>query len=89
METALSALAGIGLAAACGFRVFVPLLVLSLAARTGHMTLGHGFGWIASYPALLSVLAVTLPVLAVLAVLFLLFVGVRRFLFRRPSPRAT
>jgi hypothetical protein len=188
METALSALAGIGLAAACGFRVFVPLLVLSLAARTGHMTLGHGFAWIASYPALLafgvataveiagyyipwvdhlldaiatpaaivagilvtasslghaspflqwtlavvagggtsavfqgltattravstmttgglgnpvvstaeavgsallSVLAVTLPVLAILAVLFLLFVGVRRFLFRRPSPRAT
>jgi hypothetical protein len=54
METALGALAGIGLAAACGFRVFVPLLVLSLAARSGHMELGHGFAWVASYPALLA-----------------------------------
>jgi hypothetical protein len=54
MDTALGALAGIGLAAACGFRVFVPLLVLSLAARAGEMTLGHGFGWVASYPALIA-----------------------------------
>ena len=54
METALGALAGIGLAAACGFRVFVPLLVLSLAARAGQMDLGHGFAWIGSYPALLA-----------------------------------
>jgi hypothetical protein len=54
MEMALGALAGIGLAAACGFRVFVPLLVLSLAARSGHMTLGHGFAWIASQPALIA-----------------------------------
>jgi hypothetical protein len=188
MDTVLGALAGIGLAAACGFRVFVPLLVLSIAARAGEMHLGHGFDWIASYPALvafsvatgleiagyyipwvdhlldaiatptaivagilvtaaslghaspflqwtlavvagggtaavfqgltatarsistlttgglgnpvvstaeaggsalLSVLAVTVPVLAALAVVFLLFLGVRRLLFRRPSPRAT
>src|SRR5215467_1920388 len=54
MENLLSALVGIGLAAACGFRVFVPLLVLSLAARSGEMTLAHGFGWIASQPALIA-----------------------------------
>jgi hypothetical protein len=30
---------GVGLAAAVGFRVFVPLLVMSGAAYTGHLTL--------------------------------------------------
>jgi len=54
MDTLLSALIGIGLAAACGFRVFVPLLVLSLAARSGEMTLAHGFAWIGSKPALIA-----------------------------------
>ncbi len=54
MDTVLGAFAGIGLAAACGFRVFVPLLVLSLASRAGEMTLGHGFGWVASYPATIA-----------------------------------
>ena len=31
VETVLSVLIGLGLAAACGFRVFVPLLIMSLA----------------------------------------------------------
>lgn len=39
--------------------------------------------------ALLSVLAVTVPVLAIVAILGLLFLGVKRFLFRRPTPRPT
>jgi len=43
---------GIGLAAACGFRVFVPLLVISIAAKAGEMTLSPGWEWIASTPAL-------------------------------------
>ena len=43
---------GLGLAAACGFRVFVPLLVLSLAARYGDLRLVEGFDWIGSLPAL-------------------------------------
>jgi hypothetical protein len=29
--------AGLGLAAASGFRAFVPLLLMSLAARSGHL----------------------------------------------------
>jgi len=45
---------GIGLSAACGFRVFVPLLVMSVAAMSGHLHLAHGFEWIGTYPALLS-----------------------------------
>src|ERR1051326_3743587 len=54
METVLSICAGIGLAAACGFRVFVPLLVMSIAAVSGHLQLSGHFAWIGTYPALLA-----------------------------------
>src|SRR5438094_10550884 len=54
METLLSVCLGIGLSAACGFRVFVPLLVMSIAALSGHLTLAHGFEWIGTYPALIA-----------------------------------
>lgn len=37
---------GIGLAAACGFRVFVPLLILNLAVLSGHLTVPAGFSWL-------------------------------------------
>jgi hypothetical protein len=50
----LSILVGLGLAAATGFRVFVPFLVLSLAARGGHVELASGFDWIASDAALVT-----------------------------------
>lgn len=43
---------GVSLAAAAGFRVFVPLLVAGLAARTGSLPLTDGFAWLASDPAL-------------------------------------
>jgi hypothetical protein len=46
METFLSLCVGIGLAAACGFRVFVPLLVMSLMAQSGHLELTAHFAWI-------------------------------------------
>ncbi len=58
-ETFVSLLVGTGLAAACGFRVFVPLLVMSVAARAGHLQLAGGFGWIASGPALTAFAAAT------------------------------
>ncbi len=53
-ETLLSVLVGVGLSAACGFRVFVPLLVMSLASLSGHLTLAKGFEWIGTYPAMLA-----------------------------------
>lgn len=53
-EVLLSLAVGTGLAAACGFRIFVPLLVMSLAARSGHLGLAEGFDWIASTPALVA-----------------------------------
>jgi hypothetical protein len=48
METLLALCIGIGLSAACGFRIFVPLLVMSLAAASGHLELAEGFEWIGS-----------------------------------------
>ena len=69
--TLLSILAALGLAAACGFRVFVPLFVVSLASRAGALDLSSGFAWIGSTPAvvcfgtatLLEVLAYYVPVI--------------------------
>jgi arylsulfatase A-like enzyme len=52
METLLSVLIGIGLAAACGFRVFVPFLVVSIAAMSGHLELSGGFEWMGTWYAL-------------------------------------
>jgi hypothetical protein len=45
---------GLGLAAAAGFRVFVPLLALGLASRQGLVALAPGFEWVASPPALIA-----------------------------------
>lgn len=53
MEILLQVLIGIGLAATCGFRVFVPLFVMSIAGVSGYMSFSAGFEWIASYPALI------------------------------------
>jgi hypothetical protein len=44
---------GIGLAAATGFRIFIPLLIAGLAARFDVLPLGESFQWLASTPALL------------------------------------
>jgi hypothetical protein len=60
MEHLVSLGVGIGLAAACGFRVFVPLLVLSAAACTGHLQLSGGFEWIGTMPALVAFASATL-----------------------------
>ena len=60
MEPAIfSALIGVGLSAACGFRVFVPLLILNLAARNGYLTLAGGFEWMGSTPALIAFASAT------------------------------
>jgi hypothetical protein len=59
-EIALSAALGIALAAATGFRVFVPLLVTSVAAKLGYVGVGENFAWLATTPAvtMLAVAAV-------------------------------
>ena len=45
---------GIGLAAATGFRIFIPLLIAGLAARFDVLPLGESVQWLASTPALLT-----------------------------------
>lgn len=60
MEWWMSVGLGLGLAAACGFRVFVPLLVLSAASWTGHVELADGFSWLGSPVALATFGAATL-----------------------------
>ncbi len=54
MEIFLSICIGIGLSAACGFRVFVPLFCLSIAAHFGHLNLSPAFAWMASFPAMIA-----------------------------------
>lgn len=54
METLLSVCLGIGLAAACGFRVFVPFLLISIAAKAGHLSLDPMFAWVGTWPALIT-----------------------------------
>ncbi len=60
MELALSICLGIGLSAACGFRVFVPLLGMSFAANAGHIDLSPGFDWISTWPAFACFLTATI-----------------------------
>ncbi len=60
MEMLLSLAVGIGLAAACGFRVFVPLLLLNLAALGGYISLPAGFAWMGSWQATIAFAAATI-----------------------------
>jgi len=56
-EFALSIVLGVGLAAATGFRVFLPMLVASVAAYTGHLPLDESFAWLGT-PSAMTMLAV-------------------------------
>lgn len=60
----LSILTGIGLSAAAGFRVFVPMLIMSLAAYNGYYKPAHGFEWLGSEVALVCFGAATVTEIA-------------------------
>ena len=60
METLLGIAVGIGLSAACGFRVFVPLLALNFASLSGLLHLSPEFAWIESYYATVAFGAATI-----------------------------
>ena len=53
----LSIVLGVGLAAATGFRVFLPMLIVGVAAYTGHLPLDGSFAWLAT-PSALTMLSV-------------------------------
>jgi hypothetical protein len=69
-DMALSIVLGVALAAATGFRVFLPMLIVSSAAYTGHLHLDDSFAWLGtasalvmlSVAALAEVLAYYIPV---------------------------
>jgi hypothetical protein len=82
-DLALSIALGVGLAAAVGLRVFLPMLVMSIAAYSGHLTLSSGFAWLGTPAALLM-----LSVAAVLEVLAYYIPGVDNLLDAIATPAA-
>ena len=56
-DLGLSIVLGIALAAATGFRVFLPMLIVSGAAYSGHLHLDNNFAWLAT-PSALTMLSV-------------------------------
>lgn len=54
LEILISLFLGIGLAAAVGFRVFLPLLVLSLAGYCEVITLNESWQWLGSLTAVIT-----------------------------------
>jgi hypothetical protein len=56
-DLAVSIALGIGLAAATGFRVFLPLLITSVATYAGYIPVSDGFAWIGT-PAAVIMLGV-------------------------------
>jgi Domain of unknown function (DUF4126) len=54
MDALLSIGIGIGLSAACGFRVFVPFLIAGLAARAGYLSPSPEFAWLGATPAIIA-----------------------------------
>lgn len=60
MEMILSVCMGLGLSAACGFRVFVPMLILSLAGQSGHVSLNEHLLWLATPAATITLSVATL-----------------------------
>ncbi|MBV6423138.1 MAG: hypothetical protein NAOJABEB_00928 [Steroidobacteraceae bacterium] len=81
--TLLSIALGIGLAAAAGLRIFLPFLIVSIAAATGHLALAPSFEWLAGTPAL-----VMLTVATVLEVLAYYVPGVDNLLDAIATPAA-
>ena len=55
----LALAAGVGIAAACGLRAFLPLFLLGLASRFGSLGLEPHVRWLASDPALIALGAAT------------------------------
>jgi Domain of unknown function (DUF4126) len=54
MEVIIALCLGITLSAACGFRVFMPPLAMSLAAMSGHFPLAPGFEWVGTREAAIA-----------------------------------
>lgn len=59
MDIILAVIMGVALSAACGFRVFVPLLVAAIGVRTGDIAVAESFAWIGSDAAIILLAVAT------------------------------
>src|SRR3974377_921846 len=82
-DFALPIVLGVALAAATGFRVFLPMLIVSAAAYTGHLSLDNSFAWLGT-PAALTMLSVA----AVVEILAYYIPGVDNLLDTLATPAA-
>ncbi|HRO83782.1 MAG TPA: DUF4126 domain-containing protein [Niabella sp.] len=64
VQSITAAALGIALAACCGFRVFVPMLVAGLASRFHVFNFSDSFSWLSSTPALIALGAATITEIA-------------------------
>ncbi len=64
LDLALTAAAGVAIAAACGLRAFLPLLALSLGVRFELVHVHAGVEWIGSTPATVTLVWATILELA-------------------------
>jgi Domain of unknown function (DUF4126) len=83
LDLGLSIALGVGLAAATGLRLFLPMLVVSVAAYTGHLPLSDNFAWLATPAAL-----VLLSVAALVEILAYYIPGVDNLLDTVATPAA-
>jgi Domain of unknown function (DUF4126) len=83
IELAVPIALGVGLAAATGFRVFLPMLIVSAAACTGHLPLGENFAWLGTPSALIM-----LSVAALVEILAYYIPGVDNLLDILATPAA-
>ena len=60
LQLGLALCVGISLSAACGFRVFVPLLVMALGVRFGGLSIDENLAWVGSNAAICCLCAATL-----------------------------
>lgn len=54
IETVTALGMGLGLAAACGLRVFLPLLLMSIGVRAGMIDPSSSWTWIGTWPAIIA-----------------------------------
>jgi uncharacterized protein DUF4126 len=83
IELAVPIALGVGLAAATGFRVFLPMLIVSAAAYAGHLPLGENFAWLGTPSALIM-----LSVAAIVEILAYYVPGVDNLLDTLATPAA-
>jgi hypothetical protein len=83
LDLGLSIALGIGLAAATGLRLFLPMLIVSAAAYTGYLPLSENFAWLATPAAL-----ILLGVAAIVEILAYYLPGIDNLLDTLATPAA-